>query len=181
MIELTLTHEAEQYGRRKKRRRDGDGLKDAFETNGKDKRWTGLAAEYVLHQYLQEQGIPHRWHDDATGSEPDFELGDFNGATLGVAVKANNGMPRDDFTFLVPIRHAGQLSDGVLLLIVNTPTSRVWIAGYIAADDLKRVARRIHKGDESFIPGKPFEAPAWTVKANQLGDAQRLFDLLRRK
>src|SRR5688572_23733458 len=110
MIELALTHDAEQYGRQKKKRRDDDGLVDAFERVGKDKRWTGLAAEYVLHQYLKDQGIPHRWHDDATGKEPDFELG--NGEALGVALKANNGPgPVEDFTFLVPIKHPKQLSD----------------------------------------------------------------------
>lgn len=179
MIELPLTHEAEQYGRRKKQRRDDDGMTDAFGRIGKDKRWTGLAVEYVLHQYLKEQGIPHRWHDDAIGDEPDFELG--NGDSIGVALKANNGPgPVEDFTFLVPIKHPKQLQEGVLLAIVNTPQSKVWIAGYITAHRFQQVAERKRKGDPSFIPGRPLQASCWTVRADQLEPAETFFALLRR-
>lgn len=178
MIELTLTPDAERYGRGVKKRYDRRGVTDAFNKNGSDKRWTGHAVEYELHQWLDGQGIPHRWNWDGLGNKPDFVLGHEDG--IRVAIKANSGdSPRPDFIFMVPEHHVHKLGDGALFAIVGVRHRTIWVAGYIDARHFRRYSEKLRAGDEGFVHGRPIECDCRTIRLADLEPADRFFDLLR--
>lgn len=177
MIELPLTAEAVDYGKRVKTRYDREGARDAWRKEGPDKRWAGHAVEYELNQWLPTTGIPYQWNYDGLHQDrADFEL---NG--LGVAVKANQGdAPREDFTFVVSEHHVKRLNDGVLFCITQLRERKIWVAGYIDANKFRSIAERHRKGDEGFVSGRPFSYACRTISANALTPADQFLELIRR-
>lgn len=181
MIPLPLSRDAEEYGRRLKRRYDQKGVRDAFKSNGADKRWTGHAVEYELHQWFEREQIPHHWYDDGAVSKvsEDFALGD--PPELKLAVKANSGdAPRGDFVFIVQEHHARKLGHGVLFCIVQVRSRRIWVAGYMDAEKFRGRADRFRKGE--IIPhlGRPAEYGCRTIRADALEPAHRFIQMIRR-
>lgn len=180
MIELPLTRDAEDYGRRMKRRYDQRGVKDAFRKSGLDKRWTGHAVEYELHRWLADVAeIEHVWNG-GLDNKPDFVIGEGPHA-IKVALKANTGdAPREDFIFAIPENNVNKLGDGALFCIVQLKERKIWIAGYVPAQSFRKRADRHHKGDPGFVPGRPFEYACRTIRADELEPAETFFALLGR-
>jgi hypothetical protein len=176
MIELPLTQDAEDYGRRVKKRYDAQRVKDAFCKVGPDKRWTGHAVEYELRQWMVREGIPHHWNG-GLDSKPDFIIGGSDG--MKVAVKSNSGDgPRDDFTFVVQECDLKKLGDGVLFCVVQLRERKIWIAGYMDANRFRRESEKRRRGDEGFLPGRPIEYDCRTIRADALEQAETFFALL---
>jgi len=181
MIPIPLTQDAEDYGRRLKARYDKKGIKDAFTSKRTDKRWTGHAVEYDLHQWLEREGIPHHWYDDGAASKvsEDFALG--TPAGLKLAVKANSGDgPRSDFVFIVQEHHARKLGHGVLFCIVQVRSRVIWVAGYMDAEKFRARSDRFKKGDVIPHLGRPAEYGCRTIRADALEPAGKFLDLIRR-
>lgn len=177
MIELTLTPEAENYGKRVKRDYDKRGIRETFSRNGADIRWTGHAVEFALAEFFAQEGLPYVWNG-GLDNKPDFVLGGESG--IKIASKANSGdAPRGDFLFTVPEQHVHKLADGVLFSILQIKHRTIWIAGYVGAQHFRRHAEKRKKGDEGFIPGRPFENDCRTIRADALQPAETFFDLLK--
>lgn len=178
MIEIPLTKEAERYGRDLRRHYDSTQIRDDFRPPGADRRWVGYAVEHSIAHWLREQGYDFQWNggmDDL----PDYVFGDEQG--LDVALKSNSGDgPRDDFEFIVNEPHVNRLGDGVIFSIVNVRDRKIWLAGYIAASDFRRQARRRRRGDPGFVPGKRLQYACRTIKAHDLQPAETFFALMRR-
>lgn len=181
MVALPLTQESEQYGRRLKGRYDKKGIKDAFTSKRTDKRWTGHAVEYELHQWFKREGIPHHWYDDGAASKvsEDFALGE--PPELKLAVKANSGDgPRGDFVFIVQEHHARKLGHGILFCIVQVRARQIWLAGYMDAEVFRSRADKFDRGETIPHLGRPAEYPCRTIRADALEPAERFVDMVRR-
>jgi hypothetical protein len=176
LIELPLTAEAEKWAKSEKARRDKSGLTDMFRKAGRDQRWTGLAAEYVLAEFLRAEGIPFKWNG-GVDAKADFEIGGEGG--LDVALKINNGpTPREDFEFIVSVQRLSQLADGALLGIVSVPQSKVWIVGYVSREVFARRATKHRKGDPGPYQDRPLAHPCYTIRADNLQPADLFFGLM---
>ena len=181
MIEIPLTEDGIRWAKKERERRVH--MHDYFPTDKRnDTRWIGLAAEYEFNQWAKRTGVPMKWHQ---GPEPgpDFTIG--NGADayrrLQIGLKVNSGdAPRDDFVFMINAKSARQQADGLVMGIVNVPSSTLWIAGYIAADRFRKLSRKARKGQTGLGPKRPVAYDCYTLRADQLEPAEMFFELIRR-